>query len=98
MSETIITKPCSLVCRIHTSIALLALLIFGTAHPVAATENGACVFPVGVETVLTGMQPPPGTSAGYEYTAFYSADELDNVPWFRTSHAATHSGSRLPFL
>jgi hypothetical protein len=59
-------------------MALCALLSFGIARPAAATENGACVFPVGVETVMTGMQPPPRTSAGYEYTAFYSANELDN--------------------
>ncbi|MFY9855921.1 MAG: hypothetical protein WAK26_18790, partial [Terracidiphilus sp.] len=42
-----------------------------------ATENGACVFPVGVETVMTGLQPHPGKAMFYEYTAVYEANETD---------------------
>jgi len=44
----------------------------------SATENGASVFPVGVETVMTGLQPHPGQTMFYEYTCFYEANETDN--------------------
>jgi hypothetical protein len=44
-----------------------------------ATENGGCVYPVGVETVLTGVQPRPGETRIYEYTLFYTANEFDNA-------------------
>jgi hypothetical protein len=42
-----------------------------------ATELGASVFPVGVETVLTGLQPHPGKAMFYEYTCVYAANETD---------------------
>jgi hypothetical protein len=45
----------------------------------SATENGASSFPVGVETVLTGLQPHPGQTMFYEYTCSYSANELDDA-------------------
>ena len=54
-----------------------------------ATENGGSVYPVGVETVLTGVQPPPGKTTLYEYTCLYLANEFDDakgrsaVPGFR---------------
>jgi hypothetical protein len=58
------------------------LICFGvivlSATMVSATENGASVWPVGVETVLTGLQPPPGKTMGYEYSCFYAANEFDN--------------------
>jgi hypothetical protein len=53
--------------------AVIMSLTFATA-----TENGASVFPVGVETVMTGMQPHPSQTMLYEYTCFYEANELDN--------------------
>jgi len=43
-----------------------------------ATENGGSVYPVGVETVMTGVQPRPGETRLYEYTCFYMANEFDN--------------------
>jgi hypothetical protein len=43
-----------------------------------ASENGASVYPVGVETVMPGMTPPPGGTMLYEYNAFISANETDN--------------------
>lgn len=55
--------------------AALAMTFLGTAR---ATENGASVFPVGVETVMTGMYPHPGTTMFYEYTCNYDANEMDN--------------------
>ncbi len=45
----------------------------------SATENGASVFPVGVDTVMPGMQPHPGQTMFYEYTSFYEANETDNT-------------------
>jgi hypothetical protein len=45
-------------------------------RPIGATENGATSFPVGVETVLTGLQPHPGNTTVYEYTCFYTANEF----------------------
>ena len=44
-----------------------------------ATENGGSVYPVGVETVLTGVQPRPGETRIYEYTVFYAANEFDDA-------------------
>jgi hypothetical protein len=88
--------------RTVLSLALCTALLGGMARPAAATENGGCVFPVGVETVLTAMQPHPGKTTGYEYTAFYAANEFDNtqgkssLPEFKlrvfaTSFKVTHN-------
>lgn len=59
------------------SASLLPFLL-SLAIPARATENGASVFPVGVETVMTGMYPHPGTPMFYEYTAFYEANQSVN--------------------
>jgi hypothetical protein len=54
-----------------------------------ATENGASVYPVGIETVLPGLTPVPGGTMLYGYVASYRANALDNsegqsaVPEFR---------------
>jgi hypothetical protein len=45
----------------------------------SATESGASVYPVGVDTVMNGMQPHPGQTSIYEYTCNYSANELDDA-------------------
>jgi len=42
----------------------------------SATENGGSVYPAGVETVMTGMQPRSGQTVIYEYTCFYAANEF----------------------
>ncbi|MFY9673202.1 MAG: transporter [Terriglobales bacterium] len=55
---------------------LLFVTIFSRAY---ATENGGSVYPVGVETVLTGIQPRPGETRLYEYTVFYAANEFDGA-------------------
>jgi hypothetical protein len=68
-------------CRVAAVVAMLSF--------VSATENGGSVYPVGVETVMTGVQPPPGKTALYEYTCFYISNEFDDargrsaVPGFR---------------
>ena len=41
-----------------------------------ATENGGSVYPIGVETVLSGFTPPPGRTLLFEFTTFYSANEF----------------------
>jgi hypothetical protein len=62
--------------RHSMGVGVIFLAILGRAN---ATENGASVFPVGVETVLTGMQPAPGQTALYNYDCFYAANEFDNA-------------------
>jgi len=63
------------ICRMALCcVAVIALLGFASA-----TENGACVYPVGVETVMTGMAPGPGGTEFYEYTAFVAANETVNT-------------------
>jgi hypothetical protein len=44
-----------------------------------ATENGASVYPVGAETVLQGMMPPPKTTGLFTFHTVYSANEMDNA-------------------
>jgi hypothetical protein len=55
-----------------------AAAVAAMLSPVSATENGGSVYPVGVETVMTGMQPRPGQTVLYEYTCFYMANEFDD--------------------
>ncbi len=55
------------------AVAVVVLLSFASA-----TENGGSVYPVGVETVMTGVQPRPGQTVLYEYTCFYMANEFDD--------------------
>ncbi len=54
----------------------IAILAAGVA---SATENGASVYPVGVETVMPGMMPPPHGTMFYEYTAQVSANQMDDA-------------------
>ncbi|MGB9408135.1 MAG: transporter [Terracidiphilus sp.] len=55
---------------------LLAGMLLSTgAH---ATENGASVYPVGAETVLQGMMPPPKATGLFTFSIVYSANEMDN--------------------
>ena len=58
------------------TVCLLAVaLSCAAAH---ATENGASVYPVGAETVLQGMMPPPRETGFFTFTVFYSANQMDN--------------------
>jgi hypothetical protein len=52
-----------------------ALMIASVA---AGTENGGSVYPVGVETVLPGVAPPPGGTMFYEFTLFLTANQLND--------------------
>jgi len=58
------------------AVCLTAGILFSPA--VRATENGASVYPVGAETVLQGMMPPPRATGLYWFSIAYSANETDN--------------------
>jgi len=53
------------------------------------TEGGATVYPIGAETVLPGMTPPPGVTmfaefyTTYQANTFTGASGLSTVPGFR---------------
>lgn len=47
-----------------------------TAATASATENGASVYPIGVETVMPGMAPPPGATMFEEFDTTYQANKL----------------------
>ena len=76
MSGTPVMPRNRVVCKAGL-MGLLPILLLA-AIPAGATENGGSVFPVGVETVLTGMYPPPGRTMFAEFTVFYEANELVN--------------------
>ncbi|EPN6727327.1 transporter [Pseudomonas sp. GD03817] len=40
------------------------------------TESGDTVWPLGVQTVLPAILPPPGETSLYSYTAYYKADSF----------------------
>jgi len=55
-----------------------------------ATENGLATYPVGVNTVLDGVLPPPSATQFYSYTEYYfsnkfaGADGKSSVPGFHS--------------
>jgi hypothetical protein len=51
----------------------LASLLHLDAH---AIENGQISYPVGVNTVLNGVLPPPGGTQFYNYTLYYVANKF----------------------
>ncbi|MGF6782414.1 SphA family protein [Paraburkholderia sp. GAS334] len=58
--------------RFLAVIAFVCLL----ASNVEATENGQTSYPVGVNTVLNGILPPPGETQFYNYTLYYDANKF----------------------
>ncbi len=58
------------------TFAFLTLCIFNARS--WATEHGASVYPVGVETVMPGMTPPGKGTMLFEFTTFYEANEMVN--------------------
>jgi hypothetical protein len=74
---------------------LCAVLLAAMRELGWATENGASVYPVGVETVLPGMTAAPGQTMLCEFTNFYSANAMvdgngkNTVPDFKVSVWAT---------
>ncbi len=64
-------------CR-SRAVFFTMLIVMVVAPRVRAGENGASVYPIGVETVMPGMTPPPHGTMLYEYTAFVAANQTDN--------------------
>jgi len=62
-----------------TLLALLLGIAISLAGVANASENGASVYPVGVETVMPGMMPPPHGTMLYEYNAQVSANQTDDA-------------------
>jgi hypothetical protein len=63
----------------RATLAMALSIAMATAGVANATENGASVYPVGVETVMPGMMPPPHGTMLYEYTAQVSANQTDTA-------------------
>lgn len=53
-------------------LAVIALACLPASN-VEATENGQTSYPMGVNTVLNGILPPPGETQFYNYTLYYDA-------------------------
>lgn len=51
----------------------LATLTIGAAW---ASDGGASVYPAGVETIMPGRMPAPGSTMLFEFNNFYNANEL----------------------
>ena len=72
-------------------LALCIVLIGLSATGLDATEGSASVYPIGVETVLPGMAPPPGVTMFEEFNTTYQANGLRGangqslVPGFKLS-------------
>lgn len=70
--------------------AALVLTLALACTAAKATENGLQSYPLGVNTVLDGIMPYPGTTQFYNYTTFYSASRFAGsqggsvVPGFKT--------------
>jgi hypothetical protein len=57
-------------------VIVCGILVLATGVAARCTENGASVYPVGVETVLPGMTPGSGRTMLFEFMTFYSANEF----------------------
>jgi hypothetical protein len=62
-------------CLCLTGCFITGMLLSSGAY---ATENGGSVYPIGAETVLSGMTPSPKATKLVEFSTFYSANEMDN--------------------
>ncbi|WP_028218626.1 SphA family protein [Paraburkholderia oxyphila] len=55
---------------------VLAALFLVLARTASSTENGLTTYPLGVNTVLDGILPPPGATQFYNYTEYYFANKF----------------------
>jgi hypothetical protein len=55
---------------------VLAALFLMLARTASSTENGLTTYPLGVNTVLDGILPPPGITQFYNYTEYYFANKF----------------------
>jgi hypothetical protein len=60
----------------HRSLLTAVLAAASLAGVALATENGASVYPAGVETIMPGMTPKPGASM---FCNFYNVYEANSV-------------------
>lgn len=60
------------------SLVMCSIAVALLPTGVRATENGACVYPVGVETVLPGLTSPPKRTMFEEFTILYTANQMNN--------------------
>ena len=71
-------------------VVIMALAVWRVSVA-TGTEGSASVYPIGVETVLSGMTPPPGMTMFEEFNTTYRANSLLNlqgqssVPGFQLS-------------
>lgn len=76
--------------RLKAAALLVSLAAFGI-DSAYSTENGLTTYPIGVNTVLDGILPPPGDTRFYNYTQYYVANKFAGahgesaVPGFRSS-------------
>lgn len=57
-------------------LALICAISLGAGFIATATEGGGSVYPAGVETVVPGLTPPPGTTLFLEFNDFYMANGM----------------------
>jgi hypothetical protein len=64
----------------HIWLCLVGCFIAATlmSTSASATENGASVYPVGADTVMPGLAPPPNGTVLDEFTLFYAASRMNN--------------------
>jgi hypothetical protein len=73
--------------KVMCLVAALGIAMSGASR---ATENGLATYPIGVNTVLNGILPPPGGTEFYNYTEYYvankfaGADGKSSVPGFHS--------------
>ena len=73
-----ITKLCASVRAWHHAWFLVIALTF--AAPFAlASEHGASAWPLGVEGVLTALEPPPHGTMLQNYETTFNSNELDDA-------------------
>jgi hypothetical protein len=62
--------------NIANAVRVLAVLCFVLSRTASPTENGLTTYPIGVNTVLNGIMPPPGATQFYNYTEYYFANKF----------------------
>lgn len=63
--------------QIKRLLIIVALLVCFTV-PAFGTENGNIAYPIGVNTVLSGILPPPGKTQFFNYMQFYTAERVND--------------------
>lgn len=56
---------------------ICTVILYGTCMPCFGTENGVSAYPLGLQTVMTGLQPAPHTSDLYLSSTLYTSGEVD---------------------